>query len=114
MNEVDLEHRLTEVENRAKSNTHRIDELKPIVEEIHTMSKTMVQLVQEVKQTNNTVTNLDEKVERMDKRVDEMEVAPAKKWTRIWDKIIDSSIGVFVAFVMAGLIWAAVQAYLGG
>jgi len=34
---MDLEHekRLTEVEQRAKSNQHRIDKLEPIVEEIH-------------------------------------------------------------------------------
>ena len=43
------ERRLTRVEARAKSNTHRIDKLEPIVEEIHTMSETMVQLVEEVK-----------------------------------------------------------------
>ena len=78
MNEIDIEHRLTDVENRAKSNTHRLDKLEPIVEEIHTMSNTMVQLVQEVKHTNETVNNLDAKVDRMDSRVDDMEKAPAK------------------------------------
>ena len=78
MNEIDIEHRLTDVENRAKSNTHRLDKLEPIVDEIHTMSNTMVQLVQEVKHTNETVNNLDAKVDRMDSRVDDMEKAPAK------------------------------------
>ena len=78
MNEIDIEHRITDVENRAKSNTHRLDKLEPIVEEIHTMSNTMVQLVQEVKHTNETVNNLDAKVDRMDSRVDDMEKAPAK------------------------------------
>ena len=73
-----IEHRLTEVADRAKSNTHRIDKLEPIVDEIHTMSNTMVQLVQEVKHTNETVNNLDAKVDRMDSRVDEMERTPAK------------------------------------
>lgn len=77
MNEVEIEHRITEVEQRAKSNSHRLEKLEPIVEEIHTMSNTMVQLVQEVKHTNETVNNLDAKVDRMDSRVDEMERAPA-------------------------------------
>ena len=78
MNEIDIEHRLTDVENRSKSNTHRLDKLEPIIDEIHTMSNTMVQLVQEVKHTNETVKNLDAKVDRMDSRVDDMEKAPAK------------------------------------
>ena len=78
MNEIDIEHRLTDVESRSKSNTHRLDKLEPIVDEIHTMSNTMVQLVQEVKHTNETVNNLDAKVDRMDSRVDDMERAPAE------------------------------------
>ena len=78
MNEVEIEHRITEVEQRAKSNSHRLEKLEPIVEEIHTMSNTMVQLVQEGKHTNETVNNLDAKVDRMDSRVDDMERAPAK------------------------------------
>lgn len=33
------ERRITAVEERAKSNTHRIDKLESVVEEIHTMSQ---------------------------------------------------------------------------
>lgn len=64
MNETEMEHRLTEVESRSKSNTHRIDKLERVTEEIHTMSTTMIQLVEEVKHTNETVSSLNQKVER--------------------------------------------------
>lgn len=64
MNETEMEHRLTEVESRSKSNTHRIDKLESVTEEIHTMSNTMIQLVEEVKHTNETVSSLDQKVEK--------------------------------------------------
>lgn len=111
MDELEIEHRLTEVEQRSKSNTHRIDKLEPIVQEIHTMSNTMVQLVQEVKHTNEAVSSLDAKVERMDGRVDEMERAPAKRMNSVKNKIIDTVLGVVVGFLVAGLIWAAVQAF---
>lgn len=110
---MDLAHerRLTEVEQRAKSNSHRIDKLEPIVEEIHTMANTMVQLVQEVKHTNEAVDNLGEKVDRIDGRVDEMEKKPAKKWDGVKDKIIGTALGLIVGFLIAGLLWAAVQAF---
>lgn len=111
MNEIDMEHRLTEIEQRAKSNTHRLDKLEPIVEEIHTMSNTMVELVQEVKHTNIAVSNLDEKVERMDSRVDEMEKAPAKRFNNAKDTIWNTLLGGMVGFFVAGIIWAAVQAF---
>lgn len=111
MNEIEIEHRITEVEQRTKSNSHRLDKLEPIVEEIHTMSNTMVQLVQEVKHTNEAVSTIDKKVDRMDSRVDEMEKAPAKKWDKVKDKLIDLVLGAVVGFLIAGIIWAAVQAF---
>ena len=108
---LNTEHRLTEVEQRSKSNSHRIDKLEPIVEEIHNMSNTMVQLVQEVKHTNEAVSTIDKKVDRMDSRVDEMEKAPAKKWDRVKDKLLDLVLGAMVGFLIAGILWAAVQAF---
>lgn len=111
MNELELEKRITRIEERGKSNTHRLDKLEPIIEEIHTMSVTMVQLVEEVKHTNDTVTSLDEKVDRMDSRVDEMEKIPGKEWKNVKGTLINTTVGALIAFFAAGLIWAAVQAF---
>lgn len=111
MNEVEIEHRLTETEQRCKSNTHRIDKLEPIVNEIHTMSNTMVQLVQEVKHTNETVGNLDTKIDRIDIRVDDMESAPGKEWSNAKRTTFNTVLGAVVGFLIAGLVWAAIQAF---
>ena len=77
MDEAEMTQRLVKAEERGKSNTHRLDKLEPLVHEIHTMSNTMVQLVEELRHTNEAVSSLDEKVDRMDSRVDVMERAPA-------------------------------------
>lgn len=111
MDELEIEHRLTEVEQRSKSNTHRLDKLEPIVEEIHTMSNTMVQLVQEVKHTNEAVSSLDAKVDRMDSRVDDMEKAPAKEWSSVKKTAFNTILGAIAGFFVAGLIWASIQAF---
>ena len=86
---MDLEHekRLTAVEERAKSNTHRIDRLEPIIREIHTMSETMVRLVAEIEHTNENVSEIKNKV-------DSLEQEPAKRWK-------DSTKAVFNAFLGA-------------
>ena len=39
MDEKETVERLTKVEERSKSNMHRLEKLEPIVDEIHTMSK---------------------------------------------------------------------------
>ena len=111
MNELDVEHRLTEVEQRAKSNSHRLEELEPVVKEIHTMSNTMIQLVEEVKHTNETVASLDRKVDKMDSRVDEMENAPGKEWSNTKRALVSAVIGGIVTFLITGLLYAAVQAF---
>lgn len=109
MNELEIEHRITEVEQRAKSNTHRIDKLEPIVNEIHTMSKTMVELVGEVKHTNENVCALDEKIDRMDSRVDEMERAPAEDAKKYKNTAITAIISTVAGALASGVIFLIAQ-----
>lgn len=109
MDEIAMEHRITEIEQRAKSNSHRLDKLEPIVEEIHTMSNTMVQLVQEVKNTNETVNSLDEKVDRMDSRVDDMERAPAEDAKKYKTTAITAIISTLAGALATGIIMLVAQ-----
>lgn len=108
MQDFELLERLTKAEERSKSNTHRLDKLEPIVNEIHTMSNTMVQLVEEVKHTNETVSSLDEKVERMDSRVDIMERSPADDMRAYRRTAVTAMISTIAGALVAGvLVWVA-------
>lgn len=111
MEEKEIIERLTKAEERSKSNTHRLDKLEPIINEIHIMSRTMVQLVEEVRHTNETVSSLDEKVEQMDSRMDELEKEPGKRWVNMKTNVFNTVLGVVIGFLATGLIWAAVQAF---
>lgn len=104
-----FERRLTKVEERAKSNMHRIDKLELIVEEIHTMSETMVQLVEEVKHTNENVCALDEKIDSMDARVDVMERAPAEDIKKYKATIVTAIISTISGAFATGLIMMIAQ-----
>lgn len=108
MQDFEVLERLTKAEERTKSNSHRLDKLEPIVNEIHTMSNTMVQLVEEVKHTNETVSSLDEKVERMDSRVDIMERSPADDMRAYRRTAVTAMISTIAGALAAGiLVWAA-------
>ncbi len=108
MQEMEMLERLTKAEERSKSNTHRLDKLEPIVNEIHTMSNTMVQLVEEVKHTNETVSSLDEKVERMDSRVDIMERSPADDMKAYRRTFVTAMLSTIAGALAAGvLVWMA-------
>ncbi len=108
MQDFEVLERLTKAEERTKSNSHRLDKLEPIVNEIHTMSNTMVQLVEEVKHTNETVSSLDEKVERMDSRVDIMERSPADDMRAYRRTAVTAMISTIAGALAAGiLVWVA-------
>lgn len=80
-----------------------------IVNEIHTMSKTMVQLVEEVKHTNESVQGLDEKVERLDNRVDVMERAPAEDVKKYKNTAVTAIISTVAGALATGLIFFIAQ-----
>lgn len=105
MIETEYIERLTKVEERSKSNTHQIEDMKPVVNEIHTMSKTMVELISEVRHTNENVSDISEKMEKIDSKVEEIERRPGKNWSatqRTFFTSITSSIGTAVA---AGILY---------
>jgi predicted nucleic acid-binding Zn-ribbon protein len=105
MNEVEIVERLARVEERAKSNTHQIEELKPVIEEIHTMSRTMVELIGEVKHTNEEVTKTNENVSALKEKVETIESEPVKNWSdtkKTFFTSITSAIGTAVA---AGILY---------
>lgn len=68
------------------------------------MSNTMVQLVEEVKHTNKNVCSLDEKIGRMDSRVDAMEKAPLDEIKIYKRKILTTIISTVAGAFATGLI----------
>lgn len=96
--------RLTKAEERTKSNTHRLDKLESIINEIHTLSQTMVKLVEEVRHTNESLDSLEEKVDRMDSRVDEMERAPADEVKEYKKTFVTAIIGTVAGAIATGVI----------
>ncbi len=102
MDELTYEQRLTRAEERAKSNTHRLDKLEPIVEEIHNMSETLVEITSEMKHTNSTVNSINEKVERLEQE-------PAKRWKDSTKALFNAILGAIGAAIAAGVLWAIAQ-----
>ena len=98
MDELGIEHRLTEIEQRSKSNSHRLDKLEPIISEIHTMSKTMVQLVGEVKHTNENVSEIKDKVGVLESK-------PSARMEQIKTAIISAIAAALIGGIIAAFLF---------
>ena len=98
MNENELENRLTSVENKSKSNTHRIDKLENITAAIYEMSGDIKNLIGELKHTNENISDHE-------KRLDSIEKQPADKYNKattvIFTAICTGIVGTLVGAVLA-------------
>lgn len=94
MNEAELEHRLTEIEQRSKSNTKRIDKLEQIQSELKAISTTLVKVGDKVEYLGKSVNSLTRKVEATEEQ-------PKKTLGTIKSAIITSIISGLIAVAIS-------------
>lgn len=94
MNDAELEHRLTEIEQRSKSNTKRIDKLEQIQSELKAISTTLVKVGDKVEYLGKSVDYLSAKVEATEEQ-------PKKTLGTIKSAIITSIISGLIAIAIS-------------
>lgn len=93
MEEVQLEHRLSDVENRSKSNTKRIDKLEESTEAINNLATSMQVIVVKQEQINTNVQKLDSKVESLESK-------PGKRYEAIIEKILLVVVSAVITYIL--------------
>lgn len=93
---MDLEHerRLTAVEQRSKSNTHRIEKLEGSTEAINRLATSMEVMVNKQEQVAETVDKLDCKVSAIESK-------PIKRVDGLVDKIVWSVCAAVIAYLLS-------------
>lgn len=93
---MDLEHerRLTQVEQRSKSNTHRLEKLEESTEAINRLATSMEVMVSKQEQVAETVEKLDGKVTALEEK-------PIKRVDGLVDKVIWALCAAVISFVLA-------------
>ena len=93
---MDLEHeqRLTAVEERAKSNSHRLDKVEASTEAITRLATSMEVMANKQEQVADTVDRLDGKVSALEKK-------PGKRWDNLVEKLIWAVVAAVAGFFLA-------------
>ena len=93
---MDLEHerRLTAVEQRSKSNMHRIDVLEKSTEAINKLATSMEVMASKQEQVAETV-------EKLDGKVSAIETKPIKRVDGLVDKIVWAVCAAVIAFLLS-------------
>ena len=100
---VECEHRLTETEHRAKSNTRRIEKLELQTEAIQSLATSVEVMVKEQSHQTEAIDRIEKNVEKLDCKVEVLEHKPAKRWESIVDKIIMTIVGAIVGYLLVKL-----------
>ncbi len=92
--QISVEHRLTEVEERSKSNTHRLEELEKRQDNLDDLVSVVKVLAVREEAVENDVKEIKADVKSLTSK-------PAERWDSLVDKIIWAVAGAVVAFILA-------------
>ncbi len=92
---TELEHdRLTKVEDRAKSNTHRIESLEKRQDDTEKLVTSVAIIAEKQKDMEGDVKEMKCDVKKLIEK-------PAKRWDGVVEKIIYAVVGAVVAYLLA-------------
>ena len=95
MTNEEMTERLVEVEQRSKSNTHRLDAVEKNQEALNSIATSVAVMAEQQK-------NISDKVDTIDAKVDALEAKPGKRWDGLVDKVLLVLAGAFAAWLAAG------------
>ena len=98
---TDVENRLTSLEQRCKSNGHRLEHLEKQQEAIHDLAASIKVMASEQKHQTETINLVRKDVTRLESKVDVLETKPAKRWDGLVDKAIWGVVGAVLAFLLS-------------
>lgn len=91
--EFTYENRLVKVEERSKSNTHRIDKLEESTEAINRLAVSIQVMAEKQDYVANTVDKLDSKVTALEQK-------PMKRWDSLAEKSIWAVLAAIITFLL--------------
>lgn len=94
--EVKFEHRMTEVEERSKSNSHRLDDVEKRQDKLDDLVGTVRLLADREKRVEDDVGEIKSDVKSLTQK-------PGQKWDSLMDKIILTIAAAVVGFILAKL-----------
>ena len=101
---MDLEHeqRLTAVEERAKSNSHRLDKVEASTEAITRLATCSCLLARpSMEVMANKQEQVADTVDRLDGKVTALEGKPGKRWDNLVEKLIWAVVAAVAGFFLA-------------
>jgi len=92
---------MTALEQRCKSNSHRLEQVERQQEAIHSLAASLQVMASEQKHQTQAINTVREDVSRLDGKVDALEMKPARRWEGLVEKLVWGVVGAVLAFLLA-------------
>ncbi|MEA4992597.1 MAG: hypothetical protein VB060_02010 [Oscillibacter sp.] len=102
-----MEERIAEIEQRSKSNTHRIDKLEQDRDAINKLATAIAVMAEKQSSMSAQLGTVDQKVDCVSKKVDTLEKLPGKRWELIVEKALTLLVAAVVGYLLARMGMAA-------
>ena len=96
MESMEFVGRLSAVEQRSKSNSHRLDALERHTEAVNTLATSVAVMAERVETTGD-------KVDSLCTDVQELKAEPGKRWKMVVEKVIYAVVATVIGFILARL-----------
>ncbi len=93
MDELEIERRLTAVEDRAKSNTRRLDKMEKVQETLTALVKSVASIAQKQE-------DMDSDMKEVKADVKGLTAKPGKRWESIVEKALLTAVAALVTFAL--------------
>ena len=93
---MEIEHRLTEVESRSKSNTHRLDEMEKRQDDLDELVSTVKVLADREVRVENDVKEIKDDVKSL-------KIKPLKRWDSVVNTALIALVTAIAGFLLARL-----------
>lgn len=100
MNPDEMALKLTQVDERSKSNTHRIDGLEGQIIAVNELATSVKLLVQENKHQTEAIKEVKADVQTLNGKVEAIEQKPAKKWDGLVEKVVWALVAAAITFIL--------------
>nr|WP_326185300.1 hypothetical protein [uncultured Oscillibacter sp.] len=94
MNNEEMAERLVEIEQRARSNTHRLDAVERNQEALNSIATSVAVMAEQQR-------NISDKVDAIDAKVDTLEGRPGRRWDTLADKAVWAVAAAVIACLLA-------------
>lgn len=94
MEDAEISGRLAAVEQRCKSNSHRLDDLERQTEAVNTLATSVAVMAERVKITGD-------KVDGLCTDVQELKAEPGKRWKFVVEKAIYIAVSAIMGYILA-------------